>query len=536
MSTVETGTMPARTAFRSILTPTGEVAAGGRRTADDVLHDLALDQVLARTIEKAPAAADAFRTLCADESEIAYRHEVFAALGDADLRTAVDTFLEGMRRSGIADGATSHPHYPFEHDLWRLSAVLFYTGAVTALGDALADSEAAAGSRALRGLSDHLTTYRSSPAFTDLQSGAAACRDQMDAVRYNVLIRDARLTIAPTDDEDDLRRLVLDTFARFRTREQAARVETFPDRGLDHVQAWVLEKAAQVHPEAFARLRRFVQTTDGYRDATIELFTAEIWFYLAWLDHIAPLRRAGLPFCTPVVSAEVKDLDARDTFDVALAGRMVADGGDLVRNDLRLTGGERVIVISGPNQGGKSTTARAFGQLHHLAAIGCPVPGRSVRIFLCDQVLTAFEREEQLDDLAGRLGAEIGRMHEMIETATDRTVLVLNEVFSSTALQDARILTRDILERILAKDALAVCVTFIDESRIDERTVSMVSTVDPHDPARRTFRIERRVADGRAYARALAAVHGLTGPQITERITAQMAERAAGDTQTEADR
>ncbi len=510
------------TSFHSILSPEPDAPAG-RTTADDVLHDLALDQVLERLIARAPTAADAFRTLCADEEQIGYRQAVFRALEDPPLRAVVDAFLAALESADRCDARAAKSHYRYEPELWHLDAVIRYVEAVNALAGGL--DECRPDAAGLRALARHIADHRASAAFAGLAAEAHACRDELRALRSDILISWARVTVAQTDEEPDLREEVLATFERFRGSQARPTASAPPDHGLDHVQAWVLEQVARVHPAAFGRLERFAAVTRAYRDETIARFAAEVWFYLACLDHLAPIRRAGLPICYPEVSAGSKELDARDTFDLALGTRIVSEGGHVVLNDLRLTGPERVIVVSGPNQGGKTTTARTFGQLHHLAGIGCPVPGRAVRIFLCDRVLTEFEREERLDDLEGRLGAEIERMHGLLEQATGRTVLVLNEVFSSTALQDARTLTRDVLERILALDALAVCVTFIDElSRIDERTVSMVSTVDPQDAAVRTFRVERRVADGRAHARALAAVHGLTAEQIGER----MAEKGAG--------
>ena len=70
-----------------------------------------------------------------------------------------------------------------------------------------------------------------------------------------------------------------------------------------------------------------------YLDRTLAVFDRELQFYLSYLEYIAPLREAGLPFSYPCISAEDKSEQALDTFDLALAAKRIGDGdgGDLQR-------------------------------------------------------------------------------------------------------------------------------------------------------------------------------------------------------------
>jgi DNA mismatch repair ATPase MutS len=206
-------------------------------------------------------------------------------------------------------------------------------------------------------------------------------------------------------------------------------------------------------------------------------------------------------------------------FDLALAAKLMPRASEVVRNDLGLGGPERIFVVTGPNHGGKTTFARTFGQLHYLASLGLPAPAAQAELFLPDRVFTHFEREEDLATLRGKFEDELVRIRAVLEQATGNSVLVMNESFASTSLRDAMFVGERVLDQMAAAGLLGVYVTFVDElASRNEACVSMVGTVNPDNPAERTYEIVRKPADGLAYAAALARKYGLTYGQLEERL------------------
>jgi DNA mismatch repair ATPase MutS len=111
------------------------------------------------------------------------------------------------------------------------------------------------------------------------------------------------------------------------------------------------------------------------------------------------------------------------------------------------------------------------------------------------------------------------RIGEILGAATPGSIVILNEIFTSTTLDDARFLGTKLLTKVMQLDALCVYVTFVDElASLGEQVVSMMSTVVQDNPAERTFKVVRKPADGLAYALALAEKYDLTYERLHDRL------------------
>jgi DNA mismatch repair ATPase MutS len=228
----------------------------------------------------------------------------------------------------------------------------------------------------------------------------------------------------------------------------------------------------------------------------------------------------------------VCEIDA--AYNVNLALRLLAKGGarDLSRivitNDVRFGPEGRIFVLTGPNQGGKTTYTQAVGLAHVLAQAGLYVPGSRARISPVDNIYTHFPVEERPDAEAGRLGEEAQRLNDLFARATRHSLILLNESLSSTSPGESLYLAQDVVRILRLLGARAIFATHLHDLAAslddlnaqtpgDSPLISLVSLAVDHDGAgevRQTYRIVPGPPLGRSYAREIAARYGISYEQL----------------------
>lgn len=508
--------------FHSILFERpGDAARAGHSQQPACFPDLNLDQAVDwMTAGRSEYQLKPFfYTQLADPRAVAYRHDILRDLEDEPTRETVQEFGARLRRMREQLAQAGQLHYRYQQERWFADAVDTYCHAVRALAGGLSQLDLT--SSGFQRLTAYLTTYTASDAFTSLESQTQQLYRNLATVSYSIHVKGNRVRVSKYEGEPDYSAEVEKTFAKFKqgaVHDYLVSFRDWPD--MNHVEARILDLVARLYPDVFAGLDDYATRNRDYLDAVIGSFDREVQFYLAYLEFTAPLKKAGLTFCYPEVSAEASGISADASFDLALASKVVPDHVPVVTNGFALRGAERILVVTGPNNGGKTTFARMFGQLHYLASLGLPVPGQQARLLLPDEVYTHFEREEDITTQHGKLEDELTRIHQILQRATGRSVLVMNESFTSTTLHDALFLGTEVIRQVIDLGLLCVYVTFVDElASLSEATVSMVAAIVPDNPAGRTFRVERRPADGLAYAAAIAAKYGLTYQRVEERVS-----------------
>lgn len=486
----------------------------------EFFKDLNLDQIVESIIcsRKEYNLKPFFYEHLTDLSEVYYRHEIMKDVDKEEVFKAIDRFSDKMNFMKQRIVQCEKLNYEYQRKSWFLEGIEAYcNGVIDLLKDLnILNIE----STGLINFREFLSKYVKSEKFVSLKSGLDLVKENLASIKYCFFIKGNTVTVSKYEGEEDYGNLVLETFKRFKEKECKDYTYKFQNAlEMNHVEASILDRVVLLYPHEFEKLTTYYENNQEFQEEFIKKFHREIQFYMAYIDYIKDFKNMGLNFCYPEVSNENKEIYVENSFDLALADRLMYEKKSVVCNDFYLKGEERIFVISGPNQGGKTTFARTFGQVNYLGSLGCEIPGNKGKTYLFDNIFTHFEREEDIKTLSGKLQDDLKRIHSILEKATSNSIIIMNEIFSSTTLKDALFLGEKVLNEIVLKDILCVCVTFVDElGDLSEKIVTMVSNVDPSDSSIRTYKIKRKSFDGQTYAMTIAEKYGLTYDLIKERI------------------
>jgi len=206
------------------------------------------------------------------------------------------------------------------------------------------------------------------------------------------------------------------------------------------------DRCIDIEKRLAEELRHFVLAAAG-RIRKTSAAIAEIDL-LANFAHISSLRNYVRP--------QLEDRNILETIEARhpVVECMMEDAGEgrFIPNDLHLdTAGISILLVTGPNMGGKSTYLRQAAMLVILAQLGCFVPARSMRFGIVDRIYTRIGASDNLARGRSTFMVEMTETATILNTATERSLILLDEMGRGTATFDGLSLAWAALEYIHAK-------------------------------------------------------------------------------------
>ncbi len=286
---------------------------------------------------------------------------------------------------------------------------------------------------------------------------------------------------------------------------------------LTELEQEVIKIVMKKNSSLFKKIRDFQTKYFNYENPVIHRFASEITYYLSFYSFEEKMKEIGFCFSTPTVGQE-KRLEAVGLYDLALACVNKKAPKKIVSNDIYYGEGEEIFVLTGPNQGGKTTFARSLGQLIYFGKMGLDVPAISAHLHYYTDILTHFSVEESVETGRGKLKEELIRLAPMMEQEYEGAFVIINELFTTAANYDACIMGRNVLEHFIKQHCQGIYVTHLPElSEIGNGVVSIRATLD--EQRIQNFKIVREKADSTACAVNQINKYRLTYQQLKERLS-----------------
>jgi ABC-type nitrate/sulfonate/bicarbonate transport system ATPase subunit len=230
----------------------------------------------------------------------------------------------------------------------------------------------------------------------------------------------------------------------------------------------------------------------------------EIAFYVGCINLHQHLKDHGSPLCFP--DAEPTDLLALDAKGLVDAGLVLRGTSQLVPNDLRATG-RRLVMVTGANQGGKSTLLRAIGLAQLMTQAGMFVTAEQYRASNTRRLLTHYRREEDSALSHGKLDEELDRLSSLLDVVEPGCLMLFNESFASTNEREGSQVAKGVIEALTESGVRVVFVTHLftlaHELTDGHAEDAVFLRAGRLSDGTRTFRLEPGIPERTSYGRDL---------------------------------
>ncbi len=195
-------------------------------------------------------------------------------------------------------------------------------------------------------------------------------------------------------------------------------------------------------------------------DSFLNMLRVELGFYIGCINLYEQLVKLDNPITFPhPVGMDERRLSFRGIYDVSLALTMKQK---IVGNDLNADH-KNLVIITGANQGGKSTFLRSIGLAQLMMQAGMFVPADHFSANTCSQLFTHYKRKEDATMKSGKLEEELSRMSGIVDLISPNSMILFNESFAATNEREGSEIARQITNALLESAIKVFYVTHMYE-------------------------------------------------------------------------
>lgn len=478
----------------------------------EFMVDLNLDQVV-RQIQLAwpESVAKFYYYLPLDKEVSDYRRAIYADIKQEGVYEALNCFMEHMRERNGAEENCHAVSYPMQKHIWFVLEVAHYCDACSGLSEAMEGFSFA--SEGMQAFQKALSEYVSSDTYINMKNEAWAMRDELAGFQVTLIYENDRILVTEEKQPG-----TYDSFLRRAFGENSDGIKSpfMKSKNLTQLEQEIVEIFRKKHGKFASGAKKFYSVYEEYDKDWIFRFAEEVPFYLSYHQFRDVMISLGYTFSAPTVDASV-DMKASGLYDLALALVNSSQNKDVISNAMEYYDGEQFFVLTGPNQGGKTTFARSLGQLVYFTKLGLDVPAVSANVHHFTRILTHFSVEESVETGRGKLKEELVRLKPMMEKQSDGAYVIINELFTTAANYDACLMGKKVLEHFIGEGCRGIYVTHLKE--LTEGTEGVVSLRAMLDENRiQSFQIMRKEADDSACAQNQVNKYQLTYEQLKARF------------------